>query len=72
VYGPAATSCADVIVVLGSERVRSDSHGAACASAAKRPTAVIVIMAAYFSGAGGFSGFKECRRFKWSGSEPDP
>src|SRR5688572_8454642 len=44
-YGPAATSCADVIVVLGSESVRSDSHGADCASAAMSPSAVTVIMA---------------------------
>src|SRR5687768_8025249 len=48
-YGPAATSCADVIVVLGSEIVRSDSHGADCASAAIRPRAVTVIMARYCS-----------------------
>src|SRR5262245_4430909 len=31
-YGPAATGCVKVMVVFGSERVRSDSHGAACAS----------------------------------------
>ena len=45
-YGPAATSCADVMVVFGSVSDRSDSQGAACASAAMRPSAVTVIMAA--------------------------
>src|SRR5688572_7451122 len=48
-YGPAATSCADVMVVLGSESVRRDSHGADCASAASSETAVTVIMARYCS-----------------------
>ena len=35
------------MVVFGSEIVRSDSHGAACASAAMSPSAVTVIMAGY-------------------------
>src|SRR5262245_47144249 len=38
------------MVVLGRERVRSDSHGAACWSAAMSPSAATVIMARYFSG----------------------
>src|SRR5688572_5748625 len=48
-YGPAATSCAEVMVMLESESVRSDSHGAACASAAISPSAVTVIMGRYCS-----------------------
>src|SRR6186713_1286219 len=48
-YGPAGTSCTEVMVVLGSERERRLSHGAACASAAISESAVIVIMAPYCS-----------------------
>src|SRR5687767_936487 len=53
-YGPAATRSAEVIVVFGSESVRSDSHGAACASAAMSPSAVTVIMGRYCTAAGWF------------------
>jgi hypothetical protein len=45
VYGPAGTSAAEVTVVLGSDSELRLSHGAACASAAIKDSAEIVIMA---------------------------
>src|SRR5687768_13551718 len=49
VNGPAGTSWAEVIVVFGSVRVRSVSHGAACASMAMNDNAVRLIMGVVYT-----------------------